>query len=106
MTGKAFTENVDVSHDEKETAQAELAHPAGRCKSVALNIIENPLKVRFVMSDLLSLSEIIEVMTLILFPPQRKSLEQTVTDARVFADSHGTAEHADFFVRAALVVRD
>lgn len=45
-------------------------------------------------------------MTLILFPAQRKSPEQTVTDARVFAESHGIAEHAALFGRAALVARD
>lgn len=45
-------------------------------------------------------------MTLILVPQQRSSPEQTVIDARAFADSHGMAEHAALFGRAALVARD
>ena len=43
---------------------------------------------------------------MILFPPQRSSREQTVVDARAFAESHGMAEHADLFGRAALVARE
>lgn len=42
------------SHDEKHEARApsepEMADPAGRRKSVALNIVENPLKVGFLLS--------------------------------------------------------
>lgn len=45
-------------------------------------------------------------MTLMLFTAQRKSPEQTVIDARVFADEHGMAEHAALFGRAAIVARD
>ena len=40
----------DVSPDEKTAAQAELADPAGRRQSVALNIVENPLKVKSLIS--------------------------------------------------------
>jgi hypothetical protein len=47
MNEKAFTDYVDVSYHEKNMAQAELADPNGRRKSVALNIVENPLKVSF-----------------------------------------------------------
>lgn len=54
---------------------------AGRRQSTAaLNIVENPLK--------------------------RHSAEQTVTNARAFAESNGMAEHAALFGRAALVARD
>lgn len=52
MTEKAST---DIYHDETKGAQAtkpELADAAGRRGSVALNIVENPLKVSFAMSGL------------------------------------------------------
>ena len=42
------------SHDEKNIARApepEMADPAGRRKSVALNIVENPLKVGVLLSS-------------------------------------------------------
>ncbi|KAL8696592.1 MAG: hypothetical protein Q9224_002714 [Gallowayella concinna] len=71
------------SHDEKiaiQTPSPELADAAGRRKSVALNIVENPLK--------------------------RFSREKTVSDAQAFAESHDMAEHAALFGRAALVARD
>lgn len=45
MNEKEFSDHVDVSHHEKNAAQAELADPGGRRKSIALNIVENPLKV-------------------------------------------------------------
>ncbi len=48
MTEKGSPDSAYLSHNEKNTThQAELANPAGRRQSVALNIIENPLKVRF-----------------------------------------------------------
>lgn len=53
---------------------------SGRRKTVAVNIVENPLK--------------------------RHSPEQTIENARVFAESHGISEHAALFGRAALVARD
>ncbi|KAL8838541.1 MAG: hypothetical protein Q9170_002083 [Blastenia crenularia] len=71
------------SRDEKHIDMArepEMADPSGRRKSVALNIIENPLK--------------------------RSSREKTVADARAFAESHEMAEYADLYGRAALVARD
>jgi hypothetical protein len=37
---------------------------------------------------------------------QRKSPQQTVADARAFAEENGMAEHADLFGKAALVARD
>ncbi|GJN83047.1 hypothetical protein PLIIFM63780_006593 [Purpureocillium lilacinum] len=51
-----------------------------RRSSVALNIIENPLK--------------------------RTSEEDTVLNAKAFAESHGMPEHAELFGRASLVARD
>jgi hypothetical protein len=39
-------------------------------------------------------------------PLQRCTPEQTVIDARLFAESHGLAEHAELFGRAALVARE
>ncbi|KAL8951384.1 MAG: hypothetical protein Q9222_002634 [Ikaeria aurantiellina] len=72
------------SHDENfkpfEPKSPELADPGGRRKSVALNIVENPLK--------------------------RYSREQTVIDAQAFAEKHDMAEHAALFGRAALVARE
>ncbi|KAL8979680.1 MAG: hypothetical protein Q9177_006077 [Variospora cf. flavescens] len=68
--------------DEKTTArsQPEMADPTGRRQSVALNIVENPLR--------------------------RFSPEKTAADARIFAETHDMAEHADLFARAALVARE
>ena len=40
-----------ASHDEK-MAEPEMADPAGRRKSVALNVVENPLRVSFATSAL------------------------------------------------------
>ncbi|KAK4942676.1 hypothetical protein LTR10_017625 [Elasticomyces elasticus] len=82
MTKRASREDqvVDVSHDESKVIQApEPVAGSGR-PSVALNIVENPLK--------------------------RISAAETVTAARAFAESHGMAEHAALFGRAALVARD
>ncbi|KAI4115336.1 MAG: hypothetical protein LQ345_004048 [Seirophora villosa] len=69
-------------YHEKTTAssQPEMADPTGRRQSVALNIVENPLR--------------------------RFSPEKTVADARLFAESHDMSEHADLFGRAALVARN
>lgn len=53
---------------------------SGRRKTVAVNIVENPLK--------------------------RHSPEQTIENARVFAEAHGMSEHAALFGRAGLVARD
>ncbi|KAL8940131.1 MAG: hypothetical protein Q9216_002985 [Gyalolechia sp. 2 TL-2023] len=60
--------------------EPEMADPAGRRKSVALNIVENPLK--------------------------RVAPQQAVTDAQTFAETHGMGEHAALFGRGALVARD
>ncbi|KAL8687593.1 MAG: hypothetical protein Q9218_006281 [Villophora microphyllina] len=83
MSEKAFADNAYASSDEKNGAlkpEPEMADAAGRRKSVALNIVENPLK--------------------------RSSPEKTALDARAWAESHGMAEHAPLFGRAALVARD
>lgn len=53
MTEKTSTDIAYVSHDEKNAALAlepKLADVASRRKSVALNVVENPLKVSFAMS--------------------------------------------------------
>ncbi|KAF2420340.1 putative facilitated glucose transporter [Tothia fuscella] len=67
---------------EKETLQhvPELSEEGGRRKSVALNIIQNPLK--------------------------RSSPEKAAADASAFAEANGMVEHAALFARAALVARD
>jgi hypothetical protein len=83
MAKDATADIAQSSHDEKTGAQAvkpDLVDGTERRQSVALNIIENPLK--------------------------RSSPEQTVLDAQAFAESHGMAEHAALFGRAALVARD
>lgn len=56
MDEKGDSKKANVSHDEKHATEAvqlsepEMADPHGRHRSVALNIIENPLKVRFSFS--------------------------------------------------------
>lgn len=55
MAEKTPVDNSDISHDEKHDETNEiggvrrpsLAESAGRRRSVALNIVENPLKVSF-----------------------------------------------------------
>lgn len=50
MDEKESTDNGYAPHDEKEAhwpPEPEMADPAGRRMSVALNIVENPLKVSF-----------------------------------------------------------
>ncbi|KAI4281441.1 MAG: hypothetical protein L6R38_003679 [Xanthoria sp. 2 TBL-2021] len=71
------------SHNEKAMVRApepEMADRSGRRQSVALNIVENPLK--------------------------RATREQAVLDAQSFAELNGMPEHAALFGRAALVARD
>ncbi|KAK5937775.1 hypothetical protein PMZ80_009904 [Knufia obscura] len=83
MAEKETLESAGVSHNEKSPPPyntPNLAEAGGRRKSVALNIVENPLK--------------------------RKSPEEVVLDAHAFAESNGMAEHASLFGRAALVARD
>jgi hypothetical protein len=46
------------------------------------------------------------LLTLTLLPSQRSSKQQTIINARAFAEAHGMAEHAALFGRAALVARD
>ncbi|KAF4445840.1 hypothetical protein F53441_10485 [Fusarium austroafricanum] len=71
----------DTSHNEKETIDHRIpAAATGRRGSTAVNIVENPLK--------------------------RVTPEQAAHDARVFAETHDMAEHADLFSRAALVARE
>ncbi|KAI4240390.1 MAG: hypothetical protein LQ352_007648 [Teloschistes flavicans] len=81
MNEKTSTD-VDYS-DEKNGVlkpEPEMADAPGRRQSVALNIIENPLK--------------------------RSAPDKVVLDARAFAESHEMAEHAALFGKAALVARD
>ncbi|KAL6246168.1 hypothetical protein RBB50_007321 [Rhinocladiella similis] len=83
MSDKPSVDTADVTRDEKvvfETPTAGLEEDGGRRKSVALNLVENPLK--------------------------RTSPEQTVLNAMSFAETHGMPEHANLFGRAALVARD
>ncbi|KAL9004688.1 MAG: hypothetical protein Q9188_002503 [Gyalolechia gomerana] len=75
---KQFTDSTEKATG--ITSEPEMADPAGRRKSVALNIVENPLK--------------------------RSTPQQTVVDAQAYAESHGMAEHAALFGRGALVARD
>ena len=73
MAEKAYTENVHVSHDEKDALQdrqPSMADAAGRRKSIAMNIVENPLKVSFATPGPSLLPIITRLaLTLILFPP-------------------------------------
>ncbi|EME44989.1 hypothetical protein DOTSEDRAFT_170095 [Dothistroma septosporum NZE10] len=72
-----------TTHDEKNASPPEyndLPETAGRRTSVALNIVENPLK--------------------------RVTAEKAALDGRTFAESCGMPEHADLFSKAALVARD
>lgn len=46
MSKETQTSDVDVSHHEKGDGAERVDAPERRSKSVALNIVENPLKVR------------------------------------------------------------
>lgn len=72
----AYNEKIEDS----TAKHNEFPDDTGRRQSVALNIVDNPLK--------------------------HKSHEQTVSDAREWAEAHGMQEHASLFSRAALVARD
>ncbi|ETN43817.1 uncharacterized protein HMPREF1541_11141 [Cyphellophora europaea CBS 101466] len=81
-TEKDQTAFADSSHDEKHAP--EISRPgsvdaSGRRKSVALNVVENPLK--------------------------RGSPLEVAATARAFAEANDMAEHANLFARAALVAR-
>lgn len=78
--------------------------PAGRRKSVALNI-KNPLKVHFFFLAKFALLEFILQQPLILSITQAKSPEVVVSEAKVYAESHGLSQLADLIGRAALVAR-
>ncbi|KAH7165201.1 putative facilitated glucose transporter [Dactylonectria macrodidyma] len=82
MNEKSSTELADTSRDENaaQAVNTGLSDTTERRQSVALNIIENPLR--------------------------RSTKEQAVFDARLFAESNDMAEHADLFGRAAIVARD
>lgn len=78
-----MSEKTPVEGLEGEKTPQEVDHvgdTSGRRHSVAMNIVENPLK--------------------------RHSAAQTVENARVFAETHGMSEHAALFGRAGLVARD
>lgn len=71
----------EIDHiGEKSPQEVDHVGDTSRRKTVAVNIVENPLK--------------------------RYSPEQTIENARVFAESHGMSEHAALFGRAGLVARD
>ncbi|KAK2804073.1 hypothetical protein FQN51_002604 [Onygenales sp. PD_10] len=83
MSEKVAPTPADTSDAvEKSTEALEhvASNPGGRRKSVALNIVENPLT--------------------------RGTADQTAAEARSWAESNGMAEHAELFGRAALVARD
>lgn len=46
MSKETITGDVDVSHHETDKGAERVDAPGRRSKSVALNIVENPLKVR------------------------------------------------------------
>ncbi|CAO2656416.1 Nn.00g052190.m01.CDS01 [Neocucurbitaria sp. VM-36] len=79
---KIASDKDAAAHHEKANLDGapELAENTGRRQSVALNIIENPLR--------------------------RVTAEQAALDARTFAEENGMEEQADVFGRAALVARD
>ncbi|CAC9894749.1 unnamed protein product [Aureobasidium pullulans] len=77
MTEKTTFSDVDYTSHKENTKETTIHDEAPqRQASVALNIVDNPLR------------------------------EQTVLDARTFAESHGMADDAALFGRAALVARD
>ncbi|KAL1989434.1 hypothetical protein VTN49DRAFT_7245 [Thermomyces lanuginosus] len=80
---KILSDAGEATHFEKQSVHD--VQPAdgvegGRRKSVAKNLVENPLK--------------------------RVSPEQNVADAKAWAEQHGMSEDAELFGRAALVARD
>jgi len=79
---KISSEQESTTHNEKNATiyNDSVEESGGRRRSVALNIVENPLK--------------------------RVSGPKAVDDARTFAEAHGMGEHAELFGRAALVARD
>ncbi|KAH7110869.1 MFS transporter [Dendryphion nanum] len=80
MSEKPSTDVAYSSHNEKSEHAPELHDTTARRGSVALNIVENPLK--------------------------RASPERVVADGHAFAEANGMPEHASLFGRAALVARD
>ena len=104
MTEKATTEDIGATYDEKKVADApepELADLAGRRRSVALNIVENPLKVsfaRFALLDLRHLPWPFWASTLILLTP---TAHLSGADGRQCSGLRRVAWHA----RARLSVR-
>ncbi|KAG6023009.1 hypothetical protein E4U41_002112 [Claviceps citrina] len=70
----------DIGQVDDTGVAAAAASGGGRRRSVALNIIENPLK--------------------------RRSEDEAVAEAETFARTHGMADRAELFGRAALVARD
>lgn len=96
-----FEKSGVQAYQPTQAEQAELADSPNRRGSVALNIVHNPLKVS---SDCARTERerrwLIEVLS------QNVSKEQTVEDARIFAEKNEMAELADLFGRAALVARD
>ncbi|OBW63920.1 MAG: Uncharacterized protein AUREO_060140 [Aureobasidium pullulans] len=81
MTEKTTFSDVDYTSHKEHTKETTIHDEAPqRQASVALNLVDNPLR--------------------------RTNKEQTVHDARTFAESHGMADDAALFGRAALVARD
>ncbi|KXG46807.1 Major facilitator superfamily domain, general substrate transporter [Penicillium griseofulvum] len=69
-----------VVDTKKELDEAANPDAPVRRQAIGINIVQNPL--------------------------QRSSKAQAIIDARAYAESHGLAEHADLFGRAAVVARD
>lgn len=82
---------------EDSTAKHNEFEDTGRRQSVALNIVENPLKVGARRTR--GSSHVLTVY-------QRKSPEHTASDAREWAEANGLQEHASLFARGAKVARD
>lgn len=110
MAEKSTTQYVDKSSNEDNTVcdvQPGRASVGRRRKSVALNIVENPLQVSYTnIWPMASSRGISSIEPDSLSHLQRTTPEQTVLDARTFCESNGMAEHADMFGRAALVARE
>ena len=51
MSEKSPLDIADVSHNEQNATHEPVSVDTGRRKSVALNIVENPLKVSFALSE-------------------------------------------------------
>lgn len=99
---EGYVDNVDVDY-EKHAAPTQL--DAARRESVAMNIVENPLKVSLTRSYLCRY-HVPSISQANFGTPKRKTKQHVIDDAHTYAHSHGLSEHADLFGRGALVARD